>query len=103
MQYITVRNTPIQTATRQHNFFAQTRTYIDYQGSYHNALGSELRGRLNAGYDGSHDSYFPRDTCTYWTDKPRHVVFNVLAGFGYKVVAAITIDQTAVWTLHWQE
>ena len=41
---------------------------------------------------------------TYRSDKAPHEVLNVLEGYGYRVVAAITImKQTAVWTLHKQE
>ena len=107
MPYITVRNTPISSASRRENVFEKSRTYIDYQGSAEangaRTLGTELRSRLRASLEGNHDLFTPRDTVTHSTDRPPHVVFNVLEGLGYKVVAAITINQTAVWTLHKQE
>lgn len=109
MPYITVRNT--LTATHQQSLI-ESWTYIDYQGTYKSSnplgstLGTSLERELGAFCD--HDAstyhpYIPRDTCTYWTAKPPHVVFNFLEGLGYKVVAAITVNQTAVWTLHKQE
>ena len=112
MPYITVRNKPNLTTTHQQNLFKRTMTYIDYQGKHSprpvldldtSTLGQELRHKLQASavyYDESRDPSISRDTCTYSTEKPPHVLFNVLERLGYKVVAAITIDQTAVWTLH---
>ena len=108
MSSITVRNTPNLTTTHQQSLFEETWTYIDYQGVYKHrnslvsTLGAALESRLEAIRDDSLDPYISRDTCTYWTLKPPHVVFNVLDGLGYRVVAAITINQTAVWTLQRQ-
>ena len=113
MPYITVRNTPNLTATHQQSLFEKTWTYIDYQGTYENrnptykTLGTALESGLNAirdfdMLDETPDPYISRDTCTYSTSKPPHAVFNFLEGLGYKVVAAITINQTAIWTLHKQ-
>ena len=105
MPYITVRYTPID-ATNEHNWFEKKCTYIDC--TYVNRFGSftQLEGAIVSSLGASTD--LKRDvpgsgTCTFSTVKSPHEVLDVLDGFGYRVVAAVTINQrTLVWTLHKQ-
>ena len=107
MPYITVRNKPNLTTSPRQNVFERTLTYIDYQGRHSpipaldhgtSTLGDELRQKLEASavfYDESLDPFISRDTCTYSTKKPPHVVFNVLEVLGYKVAAMSFKNDTA--------
>ena len=98
MPYITVRNTP--------NSLGTSKTYIDFanasgssslkqlEGEIVSSLGASIDHRLTLNWSGS---------CTYSTVKSPHEVLNVLEGFGYRVVAAVTYAVHAiVWTLHKQ-
>ena len=80
MPYITVRNKSNMTTIRPYNLFERTLTYIDYQGTYQDTIGLGLVSRLSASCDLTRSS--DQDKCSYWTDKPPHVVFNVPGKLG---------------------
>ena len=100
MPYITVHYTPIDLTcsyANEANLFAgSSNSYID--GAYAN-LDTAIVSSLGASHTMTRSG-----TCTYSTGKSPHEVLNVLEGFGYRVVAAVTINQrgTVVWTLHKQ-
>ena len=101
MPYITVRYTPPNVAGYEAEWFAGTsKTYIDR--AYANWSSSELDAALlGVSVDHSPPS---SGTRTYSTVKTPHEVLDFLEGIGYRVVAAVTINQrTVVWTLNKQQ
>ena len=107
MPYITVRYTPIDVTCRfEANLFAGTsNTYIDcVYANFASSLETAIVSSLEASLD-HEPAVTGSGTCTYSTVKSPHEVLNVLEGFGYRVVAAVTINQhgTVVWTLRKQE
>ena len=103
MPYITVRNTPNYAAYPEHMWFVGTCTYIDCAFAlYSNSLDPRIVSSLQATLDHSPPQRTDSGYCSYRSNKSPHEVLNVLEGYDYRVVAAITINQTAVWTLHKQ-
>ena len=104
MPYITVHYTPIDVTYSYRNeaclFAGTSNSYIDC--AYAN-FASSLETAIVSSLGASHTTT-GSGTCTYSTLKSPHEVLNVLEGFGYRVVAAVTINQrgTVVWTLHKQ-
>ena len=84
-------------------FSGTSNTYIDCAyANFASSLETAIVSSLGASLD--HESAVTGSgTCTYSTVKSPHEVLNVLEGFGYRVVAAVTINQlNVVWTLHKQ-
>ena len=101
MPYITVRYTPNVAGSEAEWFAGTSKTYIDR--AYANWSSSDLElaliSRSLLGVNVDHSPPLS-GTRTYSTVKTPHEVLDFLEGIGYRVVAAITINQTAVWTLH---
>ena len=94
MPYITVRNTPNYAAYPEHMWFVGTCTYIDcaYTNSA-SSLEKEIVSSLQASSaHGSDDDHYTIASgyYSYRSDNAPHEVLNVLEGYGYRVVAAIT-------------
>lgn len=109
MPYITVRYTPNDaTHPLGHptNSFAGTRkiTYIDgARANFASSHGTVILGSLEASFDESATAAAWNGSCAYSTAKSPHEALDILEGFGYRVVAAVTVNQgTVVWTLHKQ-
>ena len=103
MPYITVRNTPNHTRYPENLTFVGTCTYIDCAYAINaSSLEPEIVSSLQATLDERPPQGTDSGYCSYRSNKSPHTVLNVLERYGYRVVAAITINQTAVWTLHKQ-